>query len=342
MKKLSALLISVLLSASMFTSVAQKQQNPYMTRSFAASSIKSLEVTTSGGYITVNSNANSEAVVEVFVSRGGWSAEKIKKTFEENYDLDVKVEAEKLSVVAKPKNKITNWSKQGVDISFKIMAPKQVNSNLRTSGGSISLENLSGSQNFATSGGSLSVENVSDKIVGATSGGSITIKNSNGNIDLKTSGGSIAAKNCDGKIDIATAGGSLTLSNLKGNINAKTSGGSISAKTCDGTIHVATSGGSINLDDISGNVSAATSGGSMHVIMKSVNDYVKLSNTGYINLTVPAAEGYNLKVGAGKINTSGLKGFNGNMENSSLNGTVGNGGAKIEVQTTLQVSLVFK
>ncbi len=310
MKKLRVLFVSVLLIANLFTAVAKKQQRaPYMTRTFPASSIKSLEVSTSGGSITVNGNAGSEAVVEVYVNRNGRLNKQMKRmneqiiqVLEENYAIELKVEDGKLYVAAKQKGMFADWESQGFIISFRINAPKQVDSNLQTSGGS------------------LTVENVSGNIVG------------------KTSGARIIAKNCDGKIDITTSGACLKMSNLNGSINAVTSGARVTASNINGVIKTETSGADMKLDNISGSVDAKISVGSMNVTMKSVSDYVKLSNNGNINLTVPANKGYNLKIKANEIATSGLKNFNGNMDN----GTVGNGGAEIEIKESLRAYLAFK
>jgi len=76
--------------------------------------------------------------------------------------------------------------------------------------------------------------------------------------------------------------------------------------------------------------------------MESVNEYVKLSNSGKVNLTLPASKGYHLKVKAYKIETTGLKEFRGDMESSKLEGTTGNGGPQVEISTSQRVNLTFK
>ena len=343
MKKINLLLVSVLLSANLFTARSNEQQRtPFMTHSFSASSIRAVEAATSGGSITVNGDAGSEAIVEVYVSRENWSAERVKQTIEENYTIDIKVEGGKLYAVAKSKNRIANWNQLGLSISFKISVPKQVASNLSTSGGSIHIAHLTGSQDFKTSGGSLTIEHVSGKIAGTTSGGSITVSNSSDNIDLKTSGGSIKANDCSGKINLKTSGGSVKMDNLSGNIDASTSGGSITANDVNGTLKAGTTGGSVRLNGISGSVDAKTSGGSMTVDMEAVSDYVKLSNSGSTHLSLPSGKGYNLKVRGNKVETSGMKDFRGNIESRSIEGTVGAGGTEIDVRTSQRASLTFK
>ena len=343
MKKVFVLLVSALFSANLSTACADEwAKDPFMTRTFPASSVKTVEAATSGGSITVSGDAVQEATVEVYVSCNKCSDEKIKQLLEENYTIDVKLKGGKLYVAAKQKGKITNWNQQGLSISFKISVPKQVNSNLQTSGGSIQISNLSGSQDFKTSGGSLTVENVSGNIVGKTSGGSITVTGSKDDIDLKTSGGSITAKDCSGKIFLKTSGGSIRMSNLNGDIDASTSGGNVTANDIQGALKTGTSGGSVKLDGISGSVDAHTSGGIVTVAIESVSDYVKLSNGGNINLTLPAGNGYNLKIKANKIETSGLRDFRGDMDSGNLEGTTGNGGPNIEVRTSQRAGLSFK
>ena len=342
MKKSSLLLVSVLLSANLFSARADEQQKePFMTRSFPAASIKSVEATTSGGSITVTGDAGTQAVVEVFINCDKWSNERIKEVLDENYTIDIKVEGGKLYAMAKQKGSI-NWNQQGLSISFKISVPRQVNSELKTSGGSIHIAGLTGSQDFKTSGGSLTVENLSGNINGTTSGGSINVSNSSDNINLKTSGGSITANDCSGKINMRTSGGSIRMSNLDGTIDASTSGGSITANDVNGTLKTGTSGGSVRLNGISGNVEAKTSGGSMDVTMEAVSDFVKLSNSGNTSLTVPAGKGYNLKVKANKIDTSGLKEYRGNIDSRNMEGTIGNGGPEIEIKTSQKANLTFR
>jgi len=342
MKKLFVLFVSVLLSVSCCTVKTQSQGNvPFMTRKFTAAAVKQVEATTAGGSIILTGDAGSEAKVDVFVSRNDWSVEKIKQVLNDNYTIDIKLEGGKLIAVAKQKSSFGNWNNQGLSISFKISVPRQVNSNLQTSGGSIKISGLSGSQDFKTSGGSLSVDDVSGNTRGATSGGSITVSASNDNIDLATSGGSITAKDCTGKINLATSGGSLNMSNLNGTVNAATSGGSITASNINGTLKTGTSGGSVRLTGISGNLDASTSGGSMEVSIASVSDYVRLSNSGNLSLTLPSGKGYNLKVRANKVETSGLKDFRGSMESRNIDGTVGIGGAEINVRSSQRVRLAF-
>ena len=244
------LFIGVLVSATLF--VSGQNNELFMTHTFSslvALSIKSVEVTTTNGEITMNGINNSEAMVEMYVSpnnsgnfwslfrkkhQNNWSNEKIKQTIEDDYTIDIKVERETLYAVAKPKNK----GQQKLNISFKINVPKQVNSNLQTSNASIYISNLSGLQNFRTSNSSVTIENVSGKIAGNTSNASIMVTNSNNDIDVKTSNGKITVSDCSGKIILRTSNDGVSLNNINGNIYATTSNSGITASKINGELKI--------------------------------------------------------------------------------------------------------
>ncbi len=333
-KYLSLLLFAV---SNVLILHAQTNQEPFMTKSLSNESIRNAEVQTSGGSIAVSGVKAGEARIEVYVKPNNngdpqaLSKEEIQKRLNEDYNMNISVSSNKVTAIARPKDKNMNW-KKGLSISFKVYVPQNVSTNLSTSGGSISLINLSGSQDFSTSGGSLNVENLSGRIKGRTSGGSIHVADSKDDIDLSTSGGSIEANNCNGNIRLSTSGGSLKLSALKGNIKASTSGGSINGNTIDGELIAHTSGGSINLRDLMCSVETSTSGGHINVTIKELGKYAKISNSGgNINLQLPYNKGVNLNLSARRINTAALDNFSGNGERSRINGKLNGGGIPVDV-----------
>jgi len=326
-----------LLAALQLSIKAQDKWNkePYMTKSLSSESIKDVEAQTSGGSISVSGVNVSEAKIEVYVSsnnnRNELSKEEIQQRLNEMYNLTISVANNKLIATAKAKERITDW-KKALNISFKIFVPKNVSTDLSTSGGSISLSNISGNQNFSTSGGSLNVDNVSGKVDGRTSGGSINLENSKDDIELTTSGGSINAKNCDGKLRLSTSGGSLDLKDLKGDIRATTSGGSVVGRNVEGELIAHTSGGSIHLSDLSCSLETSTSGGNIGVSIKQLGKYVKISNSsGNIDLELPKGKGMNLDLSGDKIKTDHLDNFNGKVDDDEVNGKLNGGGVTVKV-----------
>ncbi|MHA4812225.1 DUF4097 family beta strand repeat-containing protein [Flavitalea flava] len=333
MKKL---ILFFLFSFAVLGSQAQfETKTPFLVKTFDKAQVKQVLAETSGGSVHVTGSDGVDIKVEVFVQSGngrlmGLSKEEIQKRMDENYELTITLSDNQLTVKAKPRGDDIDW-KRSLSISFNILVPRNVSTNLSTSGGSISLNSLSGTQDFRTSGGSLHVEDLSGKIKGRTSGGSIHIKNSRDNIDLGTSGGSISAANCTGTIQLETSGGSLTLDDLKGTITATTSGGSVHGGTIGGELSTHTSGGSITLRDLSCSLDASTSGGHIDAEIKELGSYVKLRNSGgHISLTIPKDKGLDLKL-FGNIKAGKLEKFSGTVEKSKIEGTLNGGGIPVTV-----------
>jgi hypothetical protein len=341
----SAALFLLLLLASASLQAQSNSRDPYLTQSLSAESVRDIYARTSGGEITVSGVPSADARIEVYItpSRKGasLSKEEIRKRLEDDYDFKVSVENNKLSAIAETKRWNMNW-KNGLNISFKIFAPEKVSVDLKTSGGGISLSNLSGTLDFSTSGGGLHLDKLSGKIHGRTSGGGITVRNANDNIDLSTSGGGIRAENCTGTIKLVTSGGPIDLDVMQGTIEANTSGGGIHGNKIDGELSASTSGGSVVLRDLSCSVNASTSGGNMEVTVTELRRYVKLSNSGgSIRLQVPGDKGLDLALRAERIKIDALNNFSGQQDEHRVTGKVNGGGITVDARTSGSITLAL-
>lgn len=320
-----------------FVAIAQKDEKPYMVKTFTASAIKNLKMNTSGGGLVVTGTSDPEARIEVYVKANQNRDDIIsKEDLEErlkNYELSVSQDGN--TIVAFAKNKTNNLGKKSLSIGFKAFMPQNITTDLNTSGGSISVKGITGNAIGRTSGGSIAVEKCKNKVALKTSGGSISAIDCSGDIDLSTSGGSISAIDLDGTIDLTTSGGSISLDNLKGNTKAITSGGSIKATELRGESMVKTSGGSITLREIYGTLDAATSAGSMDVEIMELGKSLDLSvSSGSMTVKMPMNKGVNLDCTAQKINVSNLNNFKGDTEKTSIKGTLNGGG----IPVTMRVS----
>ena len=314
-------------------------KDPYLSKSLANETVKRVTAETSGGSVSVIGVNTSEARIEVYVTPSNGNAnslskEEIQKRLEENYSLDISFNNQELNAVAKSKSWNLNW-KKSLSISFKIYVPRQVETRLRTSGGSIRLTNLDGNQDFSTSGGSLHIDHVSGSIKGRTSGGSIHLADSKDEIDLSTSGGSIEASNSSGNIHLATSGGSLRLDQLSGKIDANTSGGSVEGADISGELKAFTSGGSIRLKGIKAGIETGTSGGSIKVEITELGKYVTVHNSGGdIDVELPSNKGLTLNVSARKIRVGTMHDFNGSTDERHLEGTISGGGTPVNISAS--------
>jgi hypothetical protein len=323
----------LLFSVSSYGVFAQTDKEPYMVKTLGNEAIKVVEAKTSGGSISVSGGNSTQARIEVYVTPNNdrsISKEEIQQRLKELYDLNVTAAGNKLSAIARSKEQIRDW-KKALNISFKIYVPQNVSSDLTTSGGSIHLENLTGSQSFTTSGGSLHVVKLSGKINGRTSGGSIHLNDSNDEITLRTSGGSIKASNCTGTLKLTTSGGSLELSGLKGTTTATTSGGSVKGENIEGELKTSTSGGSIALDNLRCSLETSTSGGNITVAFSRLGSFVRINNSaGNVSLTLPKNKGLDLDLSGDIANTS-FENFSGKIEDHQVKGKLNGGGVPVTV-----------
>ena len=222
-----------------------------------------------------------------------------------------------------------------------------------TGSGSINLTNSNSTDNVSlnTGSGSIRASNSTGNIRLNTGSGSVRANDLGGSVSMNTGSGSVQAENCTGSISMNTGSGSVRASNLGGDISMNSGSGNVTADNISGNVKAGAGSGNIVLRDISGNLSIVDNSsrnnnrrnGNIDVTMKSVAEHVTISNNSRtVSLTLPAASGYNLNVRAHNVRTSGMSGFRGEMNSETLNGTLGNGGAKIEISNTKRVNLSFE
>ena len=224
--------------------------DPYLTKTFTLNGPGDLVVETSGGSIDVDGYDGNDVTVEVYVKpNGGWSFfgsddDDIEEALED-YTIDINQEGSTINAIAEKKG--SNWGSNQVSISFKVKVPMSMSCDLSTSGGSISVADVEGEHDIRTSGGSLNFDRLSGTTKAHTSGGSINVSEYSGKIDANTSGGSITVDRTDGEALLKTSGGSINLRDIRGSVEARTSGGSIRAEVEElgNFLTLKTSGGGI-------------------------------------------------------------------------------------------------
>ncbi|HMH22103.1 MAG TPA: DUF4097 family beta strand repeat-containing protein [Puia sp.] len=336
MQKISFLLLAC--GLQVFSANAQNSGHtpPFLVKSLSGASVRQVNVETTGGNISVTGSADADARVEVYIwgnnGNEDLSKAEIQKRLDELYELNITVSNNKLTAIAKPKEKSMNW-KKGLSISFKVFAPQGSSTTLRTSGGNIRLKDLSGGiQDFKTSGGNLDIDQLSGKITGRTSGGNIIVADSKEDIDLSTSGGNIEASNCNGNIRLSTSGGNLRLRLLQGSIRSSTSGGNVEGEEVKGELSAHTSGGNVRLRDLYCSLETSTSGGHIEVNMKELGKYLTVTNSsGDIDLELPQNKGIDLRVRGSKVKANSLSNFKGETDEEHIDGAMNGGGVPVKV-----------
>lgn len=227
------------------SSAKKALDDPFLTKSFNLSSGE-LYVSTSGGSIRVEGGNTSKVEVEMYVKSNKHSDSKMREILDEDYEITIEKSGSRVEAIAKRTGK--SWSWNGISISFVVYTPKDFACDLNTSGGSLKISGVSGnSHELKTSGGSITGEDMSGNLEARTSGGSITIRDFVGDLDAKTSGGSIKLEDIKGDINATTSGGGIRIDDVQGEVYATTSGGGINADITklDNQLVLKTSGGSV-------------------------------------------------------------------------------------------------
>ncbi len=312
-------------------------QTPYQTKTFATNGLTTVRVETSGGSILVEGDHAGEAKVEVYVQPNNQNGSQALTQAElderlSQYSITVETQGGVLVATAKRKDNrnIMSW-KNGLSIAFRVYVPRQMATDLHTSGGSINLSHLAGSQKFETSGGSLSLTDLDGNTQGHTSGGSINLNNCRPMVAVETSGGSIEAMASSGKIRLETSGGSVRMRDLNGDVHATTSGGSVEGNDIKGELFTSTSGGSVRIKGMAGSLEASTSSGSVEAEMVAIGKYVRLSaSSGSVRVRMPLDKGLDLDLRGNRVTVpQPMAGFSGSIEKDRVRGQLNGGGIPV-------------
>jgi len=272
LKRCFTLLLFVqLFMGSMFAcSALQKGHRDVIEKSFEVEQGGTLTVDSDRGSIAITSNTGNRVEVEIIRTAHVGNKKRAEEMFD-NFVLKFAHQGRDVTIHGENtvKRSSESWfgRKRRLSLKYIISVPKHYNLDLKTSGGSISAEDLEGDVLCRTSGGSLKFGDITGQIEGKTSGGSITLGNVDGEVDVHTSGGSIRISRAKGSVIAKTSGGSISVDEVFGDIQARTSGGSITARLREqpkADCRLTTSGGSVNVylnEDTNARIDAKTSGG---------------------------------------------------------------------------------
>lgn len=271
-------------------------QSPVASQEFTVGDYAEVEVSTSGGRIEVIGKNTTKVTVNAIAYVNG------RRSSNANLDnWSITIEEIQGKIVAKAeKDSNMGWLRGGnnVSIAFEIETPVNTGLSARTSGGSVSIENLSGNQYARTSGGSMEANNIQ------------------GNVEMRTSGGAIRLENIEGQAEVATSGGSIRARKVTQGLKARTSGGSL------------------NLQEISGSLEARTSGGSIEVFLINPIEYIEVSTSGgNVTVEVPENLGYDLELTGSRVRTE-LRNFTGSSSRDAIKGAMNGGGIPLKARTS--------
>lgn len=239
-------------------------------KSFTVQPGGTLKVETAGGNVSVEPGAGDAVKV---VAR-----EKIRADSDAEADallkeltLTIEQQGNDVTAVAKYERKMGHWfgSWPPVQVDFIVTVPGRYSTDLKTSGGNITVGDLAGRMEARTSGGNVKLGNIDGTVDAGTSGGNVSLGSCTGDTKLHTSGGNVRAEKIVGRADLDTSGGDIVVKLVENTLSAHTSGGDVEAAiggALKGDCSLGTSGGDVKVavDKAAAfQLDAATSGGSV-------------------------------------------------------------------------------
>lgn len=265
----AAVLAAGLLAIAPAPAAAQSRLERLVEKQFTVTAAGTLRVETAGGTIRVSPTTDSvvriRAKQRIRASSEAEADELLKKL-----ELTLEQHGNDVRAVARYERRSPGFhfgSWPPVQVDFEIETPAAFATELNTSGGGITVGDLTGKVRARTSGGSITLGRLGGAVDAGTSGGHISLAESGGPAELKTSGGNISVGRVNGPADLSTSGGSIKIESAAGRLRAHTSGGSIRAGITGALrdeCSLSTSGGSVRVAvdrSAAFRLDASTSGG---------------------------------------------------------------------------------
>jgi DUF4097 and DUF4098 domain-containing protein YvlB len=166
--------------------------------------------------------------------------------------------------------------------------------------------------------------------------GSIRVENIDRDAQLTTASGSVSASDVGDDVRISTASGSVSVSNTKGDVRVNALAGVIQVVRPGGRVEAETASGAVEIQGASNDVKAHAASGRVTVQGNpGANSYWELKTvSGGVHLSVPATANFHLSAQAisGEIRAD-IPILIEEQGKHSLRARMGNGGARVEVQT---------
>ncbi len=183
------------------------QQNAFSVHTYSVEEATTLNVATPSGDIEIISEEGREEVrVELYVERGIsiWSRSRNM----DNYRITNQKRGREIVASVEPRG---SFMSDHVTFTYRVFVPPRIDTQLRTTSGDITLENLRGHQQLFTGSGD------------------IDVSGNEGRIDGKTHQGNIRLRECEGEVRLSILNGEIDAEKMRGVMVARVTSGDIRA-----------------------------------------------------------------------------------------------------------------
>ncbi len=298
---------------------AQRNGTPTITKVFDMDHPGTLDVTSSGGEISVKHHDQKKVEVQAYIRKNERllsSSDPLLSELQGKFDIIMEKTGSVITVNVNRKIRSKPW--QNIGVSFTVLVPYEMSCKLTSHGGGIKISEVTGTHELRSHGGGIKMENITGTTSANTSGGGLKATNQNGDINLKSSGGGITLTGGKGKIYARSSGGSVKLENINGYIDASSSGGSVDITGISESVKAVSSGGSIRMDisGLSKEINLKTSGGGIDAIIRNGENL-----------------GLDLNLKSQNVNID-LVNFSGSAKKDRVEGSANGGGIPVYMRTS--------
>lgn len=169
-----------------------------------------------------------------------------------------------------------------------------------------------------------------------TNGGSVTVEELRGSVKVRTSGGRIEVGQIEGSVELYTTGARIDVQEIVGNVKARTSGARIEIDEVTGSVDAETSGARIEAHDVGGPVRLRTSGSSISVRFTGPPAGVVETSGASIEIEIPENAGADIdaRTTGGRVELDEDFSFQGSHSRDRVKGKIGGGGKRLTVHTS--------
>jgi DUF4097 and DUF4098 domain-containing protein YvlB len=271
MKALFSVLLSVCLTVSAFG-------EKLIEKEFEVSDGERLDIDLkSGGSIEIRGWDRDQVSIEV----------RFRNCDSKDFKFDLKRVRSGVEIRSRMKRDVNRSN-----ITVRATVPNRFDLKLRSIGGGITIDGITGRISGHTAGGELHLSNLDGSIDLVTGGGAITLRDSRLDGDVTTGGGPVLVENVDGDIDASSGGGEVVYRNVR------TPGRDYPKDL----VHIRNAGGEINVDEAPAGADVRTGGGDIRI--RSADEFVR-AETGGGDIIIDAVDGWvRAGTGAGNIDVT--------------------------------------
>jgi len=275
-----------------------------------------LDVLTGAGSISVvrgsAGNVHVNAHIKTTSGSDGLSAEQKVRMLESSPPIEQNGNAIRIGHITDER------LRRNVSISYEITVPEQTRARTQSGSGNEKIEGIRGPVRAASGSGNMEFRNIAAEVRTDTGSGHIQASDLRGGLVANTGNGNIRADAISGAFSGNTGNGDVQ-------VNASTLG----------DVRLQTGSGSIQVDQVKGALTAVTGSGDIDIRGTQTASWKLQAGSGSIHVHLPSDAAFELNAhsGSGDIHTEHPLTTNANMRQGEMRGTVGGGGALLDVST---------